>query len=163
MQDVLSLLYDGAECCELVGLYLLKGMLNIVDRSEGGLYRDDGLLAVRGRGRAIDKKRKELIKFFQQEGLNITAEANLIKVDFLDVSLNLQDGSYRPYTKPNADIKYVSTLSNHPPSVLQNIPDSISKRLHSISSNAECFNEEKAIYQKALTEAHHDYHLEYNG
>ena len=78
------------------------------------------------------------------------------------MSLNLQVGSYRPYTKSNADVKYVSTLSNHPPAVLQNIPDSINKRLNSISSNAECFNNEKGTYQKALTEAHHDYHLEYN-
>ena len=63
--DITMGAYDGAECCELVGLYLLKGMLKIVDRKEGGLYRDDGLLAVRGRGQAVNKKKKDLIKFFQ--------------------------------------------------------------------------------------------------
>ena len=32
-----------AEVCDLVGSYLLKKVLNIVDKKSVGLYRDDGL------------------------------------------------------------------------------------------------------------------------
>ena len=34
--------YDGAEVCQLVRSYLLKKVLNIVDKKSIGLYRDDG-------------------------------------------------------------------------------------------------------------------------
>ena len=36
--------FDGAEVCELVGLYLLKQMEVFIPREQVGLYRDDGLL-----------------------------------------------------------------------------------------------------------------------
>ena len=38
--------YDGAELCELVGLYLLNQLSTVIDKSSVGLYRDDGLAAI---------------------------------------------------------------------------------------------------------------------
>ena len=35
--------YDGAEVCELVGIYILNKLSNIIDKDSIGLYRDDGL------------------------------------------------------------------------------------------------------------------------
>ena len=52
------------------------------------------------------------------EGLSITTEVNVTTVDFLDVLLDLPTGSFKPFTKPNANTKYVSPQSNHPPSVI---------------------------------------------
>ena len=37
----------------------------------------------------------------------------------LDVTFNLNDGTYKPNTKPNNEIKYIQKDSNHPPSVLR--------------------------------------------
>ena len=42
--DVTMGSYDGAELCELVGLYLLNQLSTVIDKSSVGLYRDDGLL-----------------------------------------------------------------------------------------------------------------------
>ena len=44
---------------------------------------------------------ERLIQMFKSQGLKITIESNLHKVNFLDVSLNLKSGRYWPYRKPN--------------------------------------------------------------
>ena len=38
---------DGAEICEVVGIYILSRLLTIIDKNDGGFYRDDGLLVLR--------------------------------------------------------------------------------------------------------------------
>jgi hypothetical protein len=43
-------------------------------------------------------------------------------VDFLDVVLDLKNGITKPFIKPNADTKYVSVSSSHPPPILKRIP-----------------------------------------
>ena len=49
--------WDGAEVCELVGLYLLhqltSGTNKVFDIQDVGLYRDDGLAIVRETGKKI--------------------------------------------------------------------------------------------------------------
>ena len=50
-------------------------------------------------------------------------------------------------------MRYVDKGSNHPDIILQNIPYGINKRLSSISSNEECFNEHKDTYQQAINAA----------
>ena len=45
-------------------------------------------------------------------------ETNLNETDFLDVSLNLRNGTYRPYEKSNNRLLYIHSLSNHPPKVI---------------------------------------------
>ena len=35
--------YDGAEVCELIGIFMLSLIGNIYNRNNMGLYRDDGL------------------------------------------------------------------------------------------------------------------------
>ena len=39
--------YDGAEVCELVGIYLLFLLASIIDKKNSGLYHDDGLIFLR--------------------------------------------------------------------------------------------------------------------
>ena len=64
--------------------------------------------------------------------------------------------------KPNNKLSYVHQQSNHPPALLKNIPLNINKRLTSISSCKEVFDESIAPYQKALTESGYDHKLTYN-
>ena len=45
--DVTMGSYDGAEVCELVGIYLLSLLANIIDKNNSGLYRDVGLIFLR--------------------------------------------------------------------------------------------------------------------
>ena len=44
--DVTMGSYDGAEVCELVGLYLMSKLEILIGKNQLGLYRDDGLAAV---------------------------------------------------------------------------------------------------------------------
>ena len=92
--------FDGAEICELVGLFILN---TLKDRFNNiGLYRDDGLAAIKTTsGRLADKARKQLIETFNKFGLKMTATANMRRVSFLDVTLDFTDGTYKPYRKPN--------------------------------------------------------------
>ena len=67
--DVTMGSFDGAEVCELVGLYLLDKLSKLLGKDNVGLYRDDGLAAS---GPVLDKMRKNIITLFKNEGLGIT-------------------------------------------------------------------------------------------
>ena len=46
-------------------------------------------------------------------------------VNCLDVTLNLENSTYRPYQEENSQIKYINIESNHPPSIIKQLPLSI--------------------------------------
>ena len=103
--------YDRAEVCELVGMYVLNTLANKYDKSKIGLYRDDGLAAFKNiSGSKAEKIKKDITKIFKETGLRITIQANLKVVNFLDITLNLNNGKYYPYRKPN-DNQSTSTSS----------------------------------------------------
>ena len=151
--------YDGAETCDIVGLYLLWQTRHL--GLNMGLFRDDGLAVSSKTARQTELIKKELCKIFKENGLQITIEANSKVVDFLDVTLNLNDGTYRPYMKPNNNPLYINKQSNHPPNVLNNIPLATNKRISSISSNEDIFNSAAPVYQEALRASGYDFQLKF--
>ena len=70
-------------------------------------------------------------KVYEDNGLKVTAEVNKKVVNFLDVTLDLTTGRHKPYMKPNTTPLYVSSLSNHPPTIIKNIPLEVNRRLAS--------------------------------
>ena len=153
--------WDGAEIADLVGLFLLSKLADL--NINAGLYRDDGLAALRMRPRQAELIKKKICRLFKDHGLDITANANLKSVNFLDVNFNLNTGLYRPYMKPNHTPTYVHRESNYPKSILQNIPLSINKRLSLISSNEGVFKSAIPPYQKALEKSDYDFKLKQAG
>ena len=90
--------YDGAEVCELIGIYILYLIEKKYDSRNIGLYSDDGLAALKNiSGPASEKMKEQLQSLFKQKGLLIIIECNLEVVNYLDITFNLNDGSYRPY------------------------------------------------------------------
>ena len=81
---------DGAECCELVGLYILAKLKQVLDPEQVGLYSDDGIAAVHGSGPQVEAIRKKVCKVFQDLGLKVTTEANLQQTEFLDIYFDLE-------------------------------------------------------------------------
>ena len=146
--DVTMGSFDGAEVCELIGIFLLQKLSHI--NINIGLYRDDGLGASRLTARQTEIAKKKLCSVFKEHGLKITIEANVKIVNFLDVTFNLQTDTYQPYMKPNSKPVYVHKQSNHPPQILKNIPESVNRRLSSISSNKDVFDKASKPYQEAL-------------
>ena len=143
--------YDGAEVCDLIGFYYLSKCQNL--GIDIGLYRDDGLGVCKKRPQEVKNSKKRLCNIFREMGLKITVEANKKVVNFLDVTLDLSKDSYSPYIKPNNPLLYVKKDSNHPPSIIKNIPESVNKRLSELSKNEIVFNEAAKVYQRALDEA----------
>ena len=108
--------YDGAEVCELIGIYIQSLLTNILSKDNMGLYRDDGLFILRKINKQqIDKIRKKIISIFKKINFKIEIVTNLTEVDFLDVTFNLENNTYRPYKKPNDKLIYTDVSSNHPP------------------------------------------------
>ena len=62
-------------------------------------------------------------------------------VNYLDVTFNLNDRTYKPYIKPNNEFKYIHKDSNYPPSVIRQIPLSLKSRLSTLSFNEKIFQE----------------------
>ena len=143
--------YDGAEVCELVGTYMLNLLSKKYNKNDFGLYRDDGLAVLKNKsGPQSEQVKKNIQKIFKDHGLDIIIQCNMKIVNYLDVTFNLNDGTYKPYTKPNNEIKYIHKNSNHPPSVIRQIPLSIESRLSTLSFNEKIFQEAVTPYQKAL-------------
>ena len=108
--------YEGAEICELAGIYTPTRLAAIIKKSDCGLYRDDGLVILCNvNGRQIDRTRKSIIKIFKDVGISIDIETNSKVVDFLDITFNLINSIYKPCKKPNDTLFYINKSSNHPP------------------------------------------------
>ena len=160
--DVTMGSFDGAEICELVGLYILNLLSEKCSKSRIGLYRDDGLAALKLTGPQADRTRKEIVEVFQSCDLRVTVETNLEQTDFLDVTFDLPTRKFWPFRKPNSDPLYVNAKSNHPPTVIKQLPAGITRRLASLSCNEEEFRKAKPAYEEALRSAgHKDVHMEY--
>ena len=144
----------------MVGCYLLS-LLTKKYGQNIGLYRDDGLEAFNAKPREMEKIKKEICIVFRDNGLKITVEANTTKVNFLDVTLDLRSGKFYPYIKEGNIPLYVHKESNHPPSILRNIPESINKRLSEISSDKESFDSAKDVYQEALDKSGYHHKLSF--
>ena len=161
MFDVTMGSYDGAETCELIGVYMLS-LISAKFKDRVGLYRDDDLAVCRATPKETEKTKQEVSKIFKSNGLKIAIEANKKTINFLDVTFDLTNESYNPFMKPNNKLLYVHRQSNHPPALLKNIPENINKRLTSISSSKKVFDDASPPYQKALDESGYNYKLTYN-
>jgi len=76
--------------------------------------------------------------------------------------VDLYTGKYKPFNKSNNNPTYVHIKSNHSPSILHNIPDSINRRLSSISSDTTSFTECTPLYQEALKKSRYSHELKFH-
>ena len=112
--------FDGAEICEMVEIYILYQLKNVIRKENAGLYRDDGLGILRNlSGREVESLRKRIIKIFKDCGLKITTKINLKTVDFLDVCFEFVNNTCQPFRKPNNEPLYIHKQSNYPPNILK--------------------------------------------
>ena len=153
---------DGAEVCELVGLFLLNEIKSKFPELEFGIYRDDGL-AIHRRipGPRMERIKKDIVALFKSYKLSITIDTNLETTNFLDITLDLANEKFKPYRKPNDQPLYVHKDSNHPPTVIKQLPISINKRLSEISSTEDDFQRAAPAYQSALKESGYTHTLTY--
>ena len=125
--DVTMGSYDGAEVCDLVGIYLLSLLANIIDKNNSGLYHDDELIFLCNvNGQKMDRVRKNVMKIFKEVRFKIEIQTHLKLVNFLDMTFNLANGTYRHYKKANESLLYINTSSNPPFS--RNVTTNVAQR-----------------------------------
>lgn len=77
--------------CDLVGLYLVSKLENLIDHTHVGLYRDDWLAVVNLSGVQIERLREQMFKLFKSLYLLVTIDVNITATDFLDLYLDLRE------------------------------------------------------------------------
>ena len=87
------------------------------------------------------------------KGFTITIDTNLIETNFLDVTFSLATGKFFSFRKPNNVPLYINVKSNHPLTVIKDLPKIINKRLSELSFNKDEFNKLKLLYKKSLQES----------
>ena len=127
----------------------------MLEINDVGLYRDDGLAIIRNTTPSEKERiKKQLCSKFKTEfNLKITADANLSTVDYLDVTLNLNENSFKPYRKPDDQPVYVNVKSNHPPNIFKELPNSINTRISTLSDSEQSFTDAIPPYREALAKS----------
>ena len=83
----------GRVVYELV-LFMLYKFQQLKKINNFGFYRNDVLALVKNMsGQQSEKVKKELQALFKEYGLNLITECNSTTVDYLDITLNLLDGT----------------------------------------------------------------------
>ena len=128
--DVAMGSFDGAEICELVRLFLLDQLANVLGKENVGFYRDNGLVVLRNNsGPTMERTRKKITRVFQAQDLRITSECNLSRTDFVDVCCDLNEEAYILYRNPNNTPLYIHARSNHPPIIKKQLLQMIGQRI----------------------------------
>ena len=139
---------------------LLLDILQKYHKRNVGLYCNDGVAILKNKsGSQLEQVKKNIQKIFKEHGLDIIIQCNMKVVNYLDVTFNLNDRIYNPYTKPNNKIKYIHKNSNHPPSAIQQISISIESRLSTLSFKK--IFQEVPPYQKELQNSGYRHTLTY--
>ena len=153
--------FDSAEICDLVGLFLLSELEKLNLNAKLGIYKDDCLGVSKSTPRQIEAMKKKICTTFRKYGLDITIEVNKKSVQFLDVEFDLENDTHKPFIKPGDSPTYVHAQSNHPPSILRNIPEAINRRLSNLSSDEQMFLSVAPVYQEALDKSGYKFKLQY--
>ena len=154
--------YNSAQVADLVGIYILDMLGSIVNLEQVGLYRDDGIIYIsESNGPKTSSIQKKIIRAFKLLGLRIQIVSNLKIVDFLDVTLNLNNGTFKLFSKNDSAPRYINISSNHPRSVLRQIPNAVNQRINRLSSSKKIFEENKGRYDDALKDSGFQGTLEY--
>ena len=92
----------------------------VIDMYRDDLYRGDGLGICQNMSKTeIEMLKKRIVKIFKDCSFSITIECNLKSEDFLDITFDLLDNTYKPYRKPNNDPQYINKQSNHPANIIK--------------------------------------------
>ena len=83
-------------------------------------------------------------------------------VNFVDVQLNLNNGTYQPYRKPDNTPFYINKKSNHLTVVLKQLPKYIAKQISDISSDKNVLINSIPRYSEALSKSGVNETLMYN-
>ena len=143
--------YDSSQVADLVCLYILNMLTRIISHQQAGLYHVDGLIYIpNSNGPLSSSIQKRIIRAFKFLGFGIEISSNIKIVNFLDVTLDLSNNSYKPFIKTNQNPTYINVNSNHPKNIIMQIPKAVNLRIGKLSANEKIFKESSKRYINAL-------------
>ena len=118
--NVILSAYNATEVWELIGIFMLSILSKHISKNHIELYRDNSLAISKNLSRSRSRKTQQKVsKIFKEKYQDIIVQCNLKINNYLDITLNLNDGSWRLYRKPNKETNYVHINSDHPLSVIK--------------------------------------------
>lgn len=136
--------FDSAQIADLIAIYTLDILSRFLNPQNVGLYRDDGLIVIPNtNGPLTSQLQKKIIKAFKFLGFKIEISSNLKIVNFLDVTFNLNNNTYKPFQKENQSPIYTNIHLNHPKAIINQIPNTVNTRINKLSSSKTIFNQNK--------------------
>ena len=96
--------YDSAQVADLIGIDILDTLDRIVNLEQVGLYQNDGIIFFPdSNGPKTSKIQNKIIRAFKFLSLRIEI-ASKLKGSwlFLDVMLNSNNGTFKPFSKSNS-------------------------------------------------------------
>ena len=90
-----------------------------------GLYHNDGIIYIpNSNGPNSSRIQKKIIRAFKFLGFKIEVSSNNKIINFLDVTLNLSNNTYKPFLKTDQYPFYINVTSNHPKTIIKQVPQS---------------------------------------
>ena len=74
-------------------------------------------------------------------------------MNYLDLTLNLGNNSYKPYRKQDDTPVYINVKSNYPPPIFKELPHSVNRRTSALSNSHQTFDIAFPPYKDALSKA----------
>ena len=138
--------YDSAQIADLIGFHMLDTLGRIVNLKLVSLFWDDGIIFIPDSNGPKTSKIQKIVRAFKLKGLRIEIAPNLMIVDFLDVILNLDNGTIKPFSKRNSTHTYINTDINHPRSIMKQIPNAVNQRINILFSYEKHWGEQKYMW-----------------
>ena len=134
--------YDSTQIADLVGLYILDIHNRIISSEQIGLYCIDGLIYIPNcNGPNSSSIQKKIIRAFKFLGFKIEVSSNNKIVNFLDVTLDLSNNTYKSFIKTDQSPSYINVNSNHPKTIIKQVPKAVNLRIRNLSVNEKIFRE----------------------
>ena len=115
-----------------------------------GLNQDNGIIYIpNNNGPNSSHIQKKIVRAFMLLGFKIDVSSNDKIVHFLDVTLNVSDNTYKPFLKTDQYPAFININSNHPKTIIKQVPKAVKLRINNLSANEKIFQESSKIYKDA--------------
>ncbi len=91
----------------------------------------------------MPRSKRRKFKFI---GFKKEISSNIKIVNFLDVTLDLANISYKPFIKTNQNPSYINIKSNHPKNIIKQVPKAVNLRICKLSANEKIFEVSSKMY-----------------
>ena len=83
-------------------------------------------------------------------GFKIEVSSNNKIINFQDVTLDFLNNTYKPFIKTDQYPSYIIVNSNHPNTIIKQVPKAVNLRIRNLSANEKIFQESSKIYRDSL-------------